>query len=866
MLPSSWLFWLSASSFPNEQESMGRLVGADVHAAVSGLRRLGRPLLSCLPQSPACCRPRSSTRRRWAPAVDWPRDGASSGGGQQVRRSDCSAASRGQRRSRGGAEDRRERAESRRAAAQPGTWDGVIQPLTSAPCSPAAVLSRVQLTGMSSRCCVIADCGPCGGQQWRQLGLPDSRSRVQRRCLLHWGVAVDPQPESYICNTHYQILVPVGSETWQARRRAVLDASGRCQRRLLDGQPDPLWHCLGSLLPQARKKKQPAYKWVDDEWVHDACRKRFRTERDNALPAPLPVPPAAPPAAAAAAPPPLPPIAHPALPTLALKLSFPSAAPSVPPAPLPPLADCAVAPGSAVAALLSLGQNRLRLSSAVAPPAPCAPVPFAAAAAVAVRLRHDRAFRPRVQLAPRAGPQPPPLQRTIGMRAPPHAAVARPNRIQQVELRLRQQEKEKAQAQAAATALTDQAAVWMEEFTRARCQVPASSAWQKATDSPGCGGEAVCLPVSYTPVGRQPQQLMLKVCKRMDRAATTEMEINLLLRQRLTGRQYADHVRCLWPIGGFEVPVPAFQCYVYQRVRALPSEVDLRLLALLFREKQLAGADPPHNYWPYVSVYTAYQHTLLDLVGRVNRGVEWTVNVPTKVARREPPARVPRVVFREQTRRLREQLLSSPQATLQLVYECAAGLQLHHRCGVLLRDIKPNNLFCSVHSQQLEGRDQQPWRAQRLQVVYGDYGHSVTAVQKSDRSLGTTLMYTPPESIPFAARCAVYDEKSDVYQLGVALLEVLRGEDVEGNDIREYGKAALQFESGQEPPYDALRRIRGIEQSNNKAPAVFRVLQHATCALLRNLFCAEQATTHRTAALPAQLGAAASIRHGFPQS
>src|SRR5260370_41090346 len=103
-----------------------------------------------------------------------------------------------------------------------------------------------------------------------------------------------------------------------------------------------------------------------------------------------------------------------------------------------------------------------------------------------------------------------------------------------------------------------------------------------------------------------------------------------------------------------------------------------------------------------------------------------------------------------------------------VVARLAEGLQHAHQRGVLHRDIKPSNI--------LLGGDGQP--------MLLDFNLSLSADgwggEQAQASLGGTVAYRPPEHLralasrdPALAR--MVDQRSDIYALGMVLLEMLAG-------------------------------------------------------------------------------------------
>jgi hypothetical protein len=151
---------------------------------------------------------------------------------------------------------------------------------------------------------------------------------------------------------------------------------------------------------------------------------------------------------------------------------------------------------------------------------------------------------------------------------------------------------------------------------------------------------------------------------------------------------------------------------------------------------------------------------------------------------------------------LRQRVFSTSRSALQFILECVRGLQLHHDHGVLMVDLKPSNLFLEFGKFPRGEKH----RSETVRVIYGDYGHAcllpssdevhiqtlgrlVRATSQDDALCGVrrdkrlplgTGHYRPPESCDRdvsmgepAPYSPTFGTASDVYQLGLTLLEVL---------------------------------------------------------------------------------------------
>lgn len=118
---------------------------------------------------------------------------------------------------------------------------------------------------------------------------------------------------------------------------------------------------------------------------------------------------------------------------------------------------------------------------------------------------------------------------------------------------------------------------------------------------------------------------------------------------------------------------------------------------------------------------------------------------------------------------LREEGAQSPNRVREIARQMATGLEVAHRSGVLHRDLKPANVMITRTAQ---GRDH---------VVLVDFGiahvlrsatgETLTRITSEGSMIGTPR-YLPPEYI----RGEHFDERSDLFSLGLILYEMLEGE------------------------------------------------------------------------------------------
>lgn len=96
----------------------------------------------------------------------------------------------------------------------------------------------------------------------------------------------------------------------------------------------------------------------------------------------------------------------------------------------------------------------------------------------------------------------------------------------------------------------------------------------------------------------------------------------------------------------------------------------------------------------------------------------------------------------------------------QYVAQMASALRYLHRKHVIHRDIKPENILVGIHDE----------------IKISDFGWSVHAPTHRRATLCGTLDYLPPEMIKSGSKDNWYDEKVDLWSLGVLTYEFLVGE------------------------------------------------------------------------------------------
>jgi aurora kinase len=96
----------------------------------------------------------------------------------------------------------------------------------------------------------------------------------------------------------------------------------------------------------------------------------------------------------------------------------------------------------------------------------------------------------------------------------------------------------------------------------------------------------------------------------------------------------------------------------------------------------------------------------------------------------------------------------------QYIAQMAAALKYLHKKHVMHRDIKPENILVGIHGE----------------IKISDFGWSVHAPNNRRNTMCGTLDYLPPEMIKPGSQENYYDEKVDLWSLGVLTYEFLVGE------------------------------------------------------------------------------------------
>ncbi|KAF2795902.1 kinase-like protein [Melanomma pulvis-pyrius CBS 109.77] len=111
----------------------------------------------------------------------------------------------------------------------------------------------------------------------------------------------------------------------------------------------------------------------------------------------------------------------------------------------------------------------------------------------------------------------------------------------------------------------------------------------------------------------------------------------------------------------------------------------------------------------------------------------------------------------------------------QYIAQMAAALKYLHRKHVMHRDIKPENILVGIHGE----------------LKISDFGWSVHAPNNRRNTMCGTLDYLPPEMLRGAGKENFYNEKVDLWSLGVLAYEFLVGEaPFEDTQVMTYRKIA----------------------------------------------------------------------------
>ena len=146
--------------------------------------------------------------------------------------------------------------------------------------------------------------------------------------------------------------------------------------------------------------------------------------------------------------------------------------------------------------------------------------------------------------------------------------------------------------------------------------------------------------------------------------------------------------------------------------------------------------------------------------------------------------------------------LGSNELYKNIVKSIVNALYIIHQKGVMHRDIKPNNIFINENNNIIK---------------LGDFGCSIYIKDNKSDPIGT-IFYTAPEII----KNLKYDEKCDLWSLGVTLYELYTGELPYGPDTTAfsikkaiYDEKNFKFENTGKPSLDILfKRLLVINPKN----------------------------------------------------
>ena len=149
----------------------------------------------------------------------------------------------------------------------------------------------------------------------------------------------------------------------------------------------------------------------------------------------------------------------------------------------------------------------------------------------------------------------------------------------------------------------------------------------------------------------------------------------------------------------------------------------------------------------------------------------------------------------------------------QYIAQMAAALKYLHKKHVMHRDIKPENILVGIHGE----------------IKISDFGWSVHAPNNRRQTMCGTLDYLPPEMLKPGSSDNYYNEKVDLWSLGVLTYEFLVGEapfeDTPVMTQRRIARGDMSI-----PPFvsteakDLIKRVSDIHQTADNLLTPFKLL------------------------------------------
>lgn len=154
----------------------------------------------------------------------------------------------------------------------------------------------------------------------------------------------------------------------------------------------------------------------------------------------------------------------------------------------------------------------------------------------------------------------------------------------------------------------------------------------------------------------------------------------------------------------------------------------------------------------------------------------------------------------------------SPVERLDLLHQAARGLQHVHACGIIHRDIKPDNMLVTSD----------------LRVVITDFGHSTTETASQDHFKGT-LSYLPPEIYELKEIISTtghWSAASDIFSFAVIAFELIH-QQFKRNRAGMIGRTTqLTLVQNLNPAKDSIDSllIRMLSWDSRKRPSINHVV------------------------------------------